>query len=285
MLKCDAEQGMAHLMTDRPSLQYAGADTLDLPPEYAGNPSIQATSLDIHADAESAASGSSPYDTTRAPQPSPLGRENWTMLGDSPQSAEPHETHEPGYAGRHTFTEGGLEYDYDERGHYEGVAKQRQICGKAFAAYQQEEEAGAAQVRFIPTANSQGSAVTVKLTEVSLLAATAVVPSTMKPGKWIVSLHNGYGGNDAWGRFPMQLTVEPKPAPWKTTKFNGNELGMEEALKRAEKNGGGIITFGVGRYTFSNTVTVPPNTVIKGAGMNRTSIIFDYKGSTTPLRT
>ena len=53
---------------------------------------------------------------------------------------------------------------------------------------------------------------------------------------------------------------------------------IEAALKRAARNGGGIVYFPPGKYIFAGELNVPPHTILKGAGMGVTVLWFDQYG-------
>lgn len=184
-------------------------------------------------------------------QQSPLGREHWTLLDEHQSPRHPH---------------------HPSPQHFEhGEAAE---CADLWGV--------TAVAKFTPTATAQGKAVIVPLSSVTLLTASLTVPSSLATGKWKLSVHNGYGGNTAWGAFPDQINIVSPPARWKSTVFSVTKLGFTEALKQAGANGGGVVQFDVGRYTFNTAVTIPVNVIIKGAGANATSLVWNYTGSSPP---
>ncbi len=141
-------------------------------------------------------------------------------------------------------------------------------------------------VRLTP---QQGTPVDIKPDTEDCYALCVALPADLKPGEYTVNVHNGLGGNAAWGKAGT-LQVE-SPATWPTATFSVLEpygkdavqqmrktlnkyspvpdrtAGIQAALKKARQNGGGIVYFPAGRYGIKGDLDVPPRTVLKGEGM------------------
>ncbi|MDF2926434.1 MAG: hypothetical protein K0R57_5348 [Paenibacillaceae bacterium] len=112
----------------------------------------------------------------------------------------------------------------------------------------------------------------------------AALPGTMAAGEYKVYLHNGYGGDTAWSP-PVSVVIEPA-AQWPAAVFNVKDFGAAgdgvhndtaavlDALDAARQHGGGIIYFPGGRYHLTNTLKIPPYTVVRGESRERTQIFW-----------
>ncbi len=124
------------------------------------------------------------------------------------------------------------------------------------------------------------------------------LPASLKPGRYAVRVHNGFGGAATW-RPAGTVRIEPPPA-WPAAVFSvldfygkdaAREMqktlvkynpvpdrteGIRAALERARHNGGGIVYFPAGRYGVKGPIDVPPRTVLKGEG---TGVVVLWWGS------
>jgi len=117
------------------------------------------------------------------------------------------------------------------------------------------------------------------------------IPSALTPGEYEIFLHNGWGGVDGWSApFPLEIGAA---SVWPTTVFEvdayvkqtGNEAtGIGAALAGLQKNGGGILQFGPKTYGLTQTLVLPPRTVVRGAGAERTllDLPFDQTSGAQP---
>ena len=125
---------------------------------------------------------------------------------------------------------------------------------------------------------ADGASVPLATREASGYALTFAVPKDLAPGDYSLSVHNGLAG-DAAGRSAGTVSVRP-PAVWKDDQFNVKDFGPKPgearlaAPKKAEANGGGIVYLPRGRYPVKDTLTVPPNTVLKGEAMELVSLYW-----------
>ncbi len=72
-----------------------------------------------------------------------------------------------------------------------------------------------------------------------------------------------------------------KEKPWPTTRFRVDDYlaatpnvddAIAAALQAIERNGGGILEFAAKTYPVTRTITVPRQTLLRGAGKDRTMI-------------
>jgi hypothetical protein len=120
----------------------------------------------------------------------------------------------------------------------------------------------------------------------SVYEARLTLPSGLKPGAYQIFVHNGWGGGGGWSA-PLEIRVEAED-PWPTTVFrvddylaratgdDAGDAGLAAALADLERNGGGILEFGPRTYRLTRTLAIPPRTVVRGAGMDRTLLDLPY---------
>lgn len=129
-------------------------------------------------------------------------------------------------------------------------------------------------------------------------ALSFALPSKLPAGAYQVAVCNGL--SSTWSYAGTWQIKRPKPWPgqvFNVMDFYGRNakkeilrtLGnynpprdrtaaIEAALKRAARNGGGIVYFPPGKYIFAGELNVPPHTILKGAGMGVTVLWFDQYG-------
>jgi hypothetical protein len=114
------------------------------------------------------------------------------------------------------------------------------------------------------------------------------IPGGVKPGTYTVSVSNGLGGAQGWGRAGQIAIIQP-PA-WPTKVFDvlasagpkarqemreslnrykapiDHTQGVLAALAKAKDHGGGVVFFPAGKYRIAKTLDIPPRTVLKGEG-------------------
>lgn len=113
---------------------------------------------------------------------------------------------------------------------------------------------------------------------------TVTLPADLPPGDYQVQAHSGLGGPMAWSK-PVALTVA-RPEVWPAKVYNPRDMGAEgdgsredtlaiqAALDAAGQAGGGIVLLPRGRYTVKGTLTIPPRTVLRGAGAASTCLCW-----------
>ena len=131
-------------------------------------------------------------------------------------------------------------------------------------------------------------------------ALLASLPRDLKPGKYLVLVHNGCGGV---GGVRLGGTLSVRAAqPWPAQVFNVMDFygaqaqaegdktqdkgsptpdrteAIKAALARAKANGGGVVFFAPGKYAFQGELQVPPRTILKGAGEGTVAIRWGKGG-------
>lgn len=118
-------------------------------------------------------------------------------------------------------------------------------------------------------------------------AAKFLVPETVRPGEYEISLHNGYGDDTCWSA-PLKIKVGASPRDaWPQEVFNVRDYGavgdglahndtpdIIMALRAAEKNGGGVVYFPRGTYMLTHPLSIPENVLLKGDGIIKTKFIW-----------
>ncbi|MBI3849709.1 MAG: hypothetical protein HY298_05380 [Verrucomicrobia bacterium] len=102
------------------------------------------------------------------------------------------------------------------------------------------------------------------------------LPSALPEGDYRVWLHNGQGGEAGWGEsLPLKVA---RAALWPQTILDVKALGaqgdgsaddtpiIQAALAKAQAGGGGVVFFPPGVYRLREMLSVPPKTVLRGAG-------------------
>lgn len=133
-----------------------------------------------------------------------------------------------------------------------------------------------------------GKDVPLVLSQGNAYALDFAVPKDLAPGVYTMSVHNGLGGNANW-KEAGNITIARPPA-WKTDLINLKDFissstnALIDALKKAEKNGGGIVYLPRGRYAVQDTLRVPANTIVRGEAMELVSLYWpDYVKPPTDL--
>ena len=130
--------------------------------------------------------------------------------------------------------------------------------------------------------DAKGTVHNLTLENVDKYTLTARLPASAAVGSATVHVHNGHGGRWGWSEaLPVEVRVAE---PWPTTRYNVRELGaagdgqaddtesLRAALRRAERNGGGIVTIPRGTYKITGSLTVPARTVVRGEGRDTTRL-------------
>lgn len=123
-----------------------------------------------------------------------------------------------------------------------------------------------------------GARVTLRAGARNCYALTFALPPDLAAGDYVLSLHNGLGGEAGW-RAAGTVSVRP-PTAWKTAVFNVKDFGPKPdvallaALGAAKTNGGGIVFLPRGRYPVKTTLAIPPHTVLKGEAMELVSLYW-----------
>ena len=126
------------------------------------------------------------------------------------------------------------------------------------------------------------------------------LPRSLKPGKYALSVQNGLGGVAGWKNAAV-VDVRPSDT-WPRQIFNVMDFygttaeeesqktldkgstvpdrteAIQSALKKAQAAGGGIVYFPSGKYAMQGTMTVPPRTLLRGAGSGLTLLWWGKGG-------
>ncbi|KAJ3062133.1 hypothetical protein HDU99_005320, partial [Rhizoclosmatium hyalinum] len=112
-------------------------------------------------------------------------------------------------------------------------------------------------------------------------------------GEYFLSVHNGAGGPTAWVQYRSEIgpqvlnTIVVQASPyslWPSTVFDvtkstGTNLAtkLTNTLNSLKTNKGGILYFPTGNYFFTSPFTLPPNTILRGDGTDKT--FFSYNST------
>jgi hypothetical protein len=107
---------------------------------------------------------------------------------------------------------------------------------------------------------------------------SADVPADLAVGRHEVMVSNGYGGDR--GRRSAGFVEVTPPVAWKQNVFevtpkasgNGDEAAVAAALQRAARNGGGTVLLRRGVYDMRGSITIPPQTLLKGEDQDAVSL-------------
>lgn len=119
--------------------------------------------------------------------------------------------------------------------------------------------------------------------------ARVYIPDDLTPGEYELFAHNGHGGPLGWSD---PITVEVAIAdPWPDTvfaveaylqRYSNFDDAVAAALRDIDDNGGGVLLFDARTYQPTRTIVVPPRTVLRGAGMERTRLQLPAQGAVQP---
>jgi hypothetical protein len=134
------------------------------------------------------------------------------------------------------------------------------------------------KTRIVARRNGTHRWIPLKATISSAYEAHVVLPTDLLPGTYTVCAHTGVGGSLGWSD---PLVVDVKPAEvWPDDVFEADryiekcrgkiDAGLDLALKAIIRNKGGILQFSARVYGIGKTLVVPPRTVLRGAGKDRT---------------
>jgi hypothetical protein len=130
-----------------------------------------------------------------------------------------------------------------------------------------------------PVSGGRSRYYSIPVVQSSCYEAHLEIPRNLEPGEYHLFLHNGLGGPLGWSE-PFRVTVQCQ-AIWPDRVFRVDDYldqmhnvddAISAALKAAQKNGGGIVEFAAKIYPITRTLFVPPRTVVRGAGRDRTLI-------------
>jgi hypothetical protein len=106
----------------------------------------------------------------------------------------------------------------------------------------------------------------------------ARLPARLPPGECELRAHNGLGGALGWSE-PLRLRVSAAE-PWPARVFRAEAFirraggkvdeGLAAALAAVAANGGGVLQLGPRPYAITRPLILPPRTVLRGAGRQRT---------------
>lgn len=138
----------------------------------------------------------------------------------------------------------------------------------------------------------------------SAYEAHCQIPAALPEGEYDFYAHNGLGGAYGWSP-ALRVEIRADEA-WPTEVFRVDDYAMpgearyraegeafpvgqgtaDAAIKRAlaalAANGGGVLEFSAGRYLIGETIVLPPRTVVRGAGRERTLILGAMIGGKGP---
>jgi hypothetical protein len=123
------------------------------------------------------------------------------------------------------------------------------------------------------------------VTKASAYEAHLTLPAEIAPGAWELYLHNGLGGAAGWSE-PICLEVAAA-APWPTQVFaiesyraqgGKDDDAFTRALADLTANGGGILALAARTYYLGKTLVLPPRTILRGAGPDRTRLALPHGG-------
>jgi hypothetical protein len=143
----------------------------------------------------------------------------------------------------------------------------------------------AARAQLVPAAGG-GAPIALPVSFASCYAITADVPADAPAGDFFLQVSNGLPGA-GWANASARPTTVAPRAPWPTTVFNVQALGVFPALAAAAANGGGVVFFPRGRYAFDENHTlnaVPPRTALVGEGTDLVELYWRDMAAPPTLR-
>ncbi len=118
----------------------------------------------------------------------------------------------------------------------------------------------------------------------------AVLPAELLPGQYQIWVHAGHGGRYGWAE-PLAVEVAPPvPIPAREIKYSppskqSEPQDLNAVLEQLARKGGGTLKLAPGDYFMNETLKVPANTVVRGAGHALTRITFLPSGGDAFQRT
>ncbi len=114
------------------------------------------------------------------------------------------------------------------------------------------------------------------------------VPKSVPPGEYELWLHNGHGGPGAWVRYenfdtkPVTTVKIAKPVAWPAMVVDFSQQSgataddkFSAAIAKLKTNGGGVLSVPAGTYHLKQQLMLPSHTVLRGAGMAQSKLIWD----------
>ena len=101
------------------------------------------------------------------------------------------------------------------------------------------------------------------------------IPNNIPTGSFSVRVHAGYGGRFGWSN-ALALTIAKTPGG-RRAEFDVNttdEAALRDAIRRAERAGGGIVRLPDGIVQLHGTIEVGPGVTVKGRGRRNTLLRF-----------
>lgn len=118
----------------------------------------------------------------------------------------------------------------------------------------------------------------------------ALLPADLLPGHYQIWVHAGHGGRYGWGE-PLAVEVAAtEPFPGREIKVSPfskqyKSRGLKGVLEDLARKGGGTLKLDPGDYFLRETLKVPANTIVQGAGRARSRITFLPSGGDAYERT
>ena len=112
--------------------------------------------------------------------------------------------------------------------------------------------------------------------------ATFQLPPSVRPESatvWGVAVRNSFPGSP-FVLAPDTIVVSADPFNYSRV-FEVKQHGLHGALRAAAEAGGGVVLFGSGRFQMTGPINLPHMTILKGAGIDRTSLWWDDRIDTS----
>ena len=147
-----------------------------------------------------------------------------------------------------------------------------------------------------PAANSTRACIRpeggVEYTALEVLKASSyeahlTLPQSLPPGRYELHVHNGLGGPAGWSE-PCAIEVAAAD-PWPDTVFEIDQYAERHediddafaaALSDMADAGGGVLLLGPYTYIIHRTLVMPPRSVLRGAGRQRTMLSLPFHPAT-----
>lgn len=129
----------------------------------------------------------------------------------------------------------------------------------------------------------EGRSYNIHPTIFQLFSISADLPSSIRPGKYILKVHSGVGNEEDWSApnvltiikpyiFPSKRYVVPPVAGYVSALDTTMEI--QHNLDKAGKAGGGVVYLPRGRYAISGRLVIPRNVTLEGEGEALTALCW-----------
>lgn len=123
---------------------------------------------------------------------------------------------------------------------------------------------------FVYIARENSNGIWARVVKAGKHAVSFIIPASLEPGNYDVSIHAGNGGENGWSRtVPIRILSEPPVPGIKILEVNATGKDIQNALSAGEGQNT-VIKLPAGNFEFSGTLRIPAGVTLTGTGRDAT---------------